>query len=139
MKKVFWMSLVALLFFVGVAAADPFLGTWKMETNDKSGFKSQVVTITATDVGHKWSYDLTLANGTAMQIVLMTNVKTGDVTMESKDGKKLGSGHFKKTGDAAWEVDMPSHKSSGSISADGKKMTIKQTVPAQTTIVYDKQ
>lgn len=139
MKKVFWMSLVALLLFVGVAAADPFLGTWKMEPNDKAGVKAQVVTVTATDVGHKWSYDITLSNGKPFQVVILTNLKTGEVTLQSKDGKTFGTGHFKKTGDMAWEVEMQGHKSSGSISADGKKMTVNQTSPTTATVVFDKQ
>jgi hypothetical protein len=139
MKRVFWMTVVLVSLFVGVAAADPFVGVWKMQPNDKSGFKAQLVTVTATDIGHKWSYDITLSNGSPLQIVLLTNVKTGEVTLQSKDGKTVGTGHFKKTGDAAWDVETPGHKSSGSISADGKKMTIQQTLPVATTIIYDKQ
>jgi hypothetical protein len=137
MKRVFWMAMLLVMLFVGVASADPFLGVWKMETNEKSGFKSQVITVTATDTGHKWAYDITLGNGTKMQLALLTNIKTGEVTLQSADGKALGTGHFKKTGDAAWEVETPNHKSKGSIV--GKKMTINQTVPSVVTIVFDKQ
>jgi hypothetical protein len=139
MKRISWLTLVLLLLFVGVAAADPLVGVWKMQPNGKAGVKSQVVTVTATDVGHKWSYEVVLINGKPFQMELLTNLKTGEITMQGKNGKPFGAGHFKKTGDAAWEVELQDHKSSGSISADGKTMTVKETSPTVATIVLDKQ
>jgi hypothetical protein len=137
--RIVWMTLVLVALRFGSAWADPLVGTWKMTSQGKpGGVTAQTINITATADGHKWSYDITLGNN-HVAFALVTNVKTGTVTMQTTDGKPLGSGHFKKTGDAAWELDTPKHKSSGSISADGKKMTINQTVPMQVTIVFDKQ
>jgi len=138
--RIVWMTLVVVALRVGSAWADPFVGTWKMSSTGKpGGVAAQTIAITSTADGHKWSYDITLANGNHVAFALVTNVKSGTVTMTTTDGKPLGTGQFKKTGDTAWEVDTPKHKSSGSITADGKKMTINQTVPTQTTIVFDKQ
>jgi hypothetical protein len=140
MQRMFWMTVVLVILGVGSAWADPFLGVWKMNTDGKShgAITAQTITVTATADGHKWSYDTTLANGRHVQYALLTNVKAGTVTMQTADGKVLATGHFKKTGDAAWEVDAPKHKSTGSIGADGKKMTVVMTVPMQVTLVFDK-
>ena len=137
--RIVWMTLVLVALRFGSAWADPLVGTWKMTSQGKpGGVTAQTIAITATDDGHRWSYDITLGNH-HVAFVLVTNIKKGTVTTQTTDGKPLGTGSFKKTGDTAWELVTLKHKSTGSISADGKKMTINQTVPMEATIVFEKQ
>ena len=124
------------------AAADPFLGVWKLNPAKSKGeggvVAGQTVTVTLAPAGHTWSYDTELKSGKHLHSSVVTNVKAGTLTMHGPDGKLLGEGKLTKLGPTAWEVVTPKHQSTGSISADGKTMTVVQTKPSAMTMVFDK-
>src|SRR5215510_11329146 len=108
--------------------ADPFVGTWKLKSaeGDKAAqaYDSFIVVITATDVGHKWSYDLTLkGNPKHMKFVILTDRKAGTFKLMGEDGKVMSEGKLIVKNPREWELEGPNHKSHGNISADGKKIT----------------
>lgn len=122
--------------------ADPFVGTWKIKAGDKAAqhYDSFVIVITPTDVGHKWSYDLTLkGNPKHMKFVILTDRKAGTFKLMSEDGKLMSEGKLTVKNAREWELDGPNHKSHGSISADGKTITSVTTAPMPATHVLEKQ
>jgi len=124
--------------------ADPFVGTWKLKTatGDKAAqfYDSFVVVITATDVGHKWSYDVTLkGNPKHMKFVILTDRKAGTFKLMGEDGKVASEGKMIVKSPREWELEGPNHKSHGSISADGKTITAVTTAPMPATHVIEKQ
>jgi len=127
-----------------LALADPFVGTWKLKSaeGDKAAqsYDSFVVVITATDVGHKWSYDLTLKGSPKhMKFVILTDRKAGTFKMMGEDGKVLSQGKLTVKSPREWEIDAPNNKSHGNISADGKTLTSVTTAPMPATHVLEKQ
>ena len=122
--------------------ADPFVGTWKLRADQaqKGGLDSFTITVTPTANGHKWAYDIVPKGGKGhLQYTIVTDRKAGKFTMTSADGKVMGEGKLILKGPTEWEVDSPTHKSHGSISADGKTMTVETTAPRAATHVLDKQ
>jgi hypothetical protein len=123
-------------------AADPFLGVWRSNpAKSKLGGRATVtetITVKAAPKGHKWSYDIELSDGRRVHFWLVTDIAAGTVTLYMPDGQVMGTGSVRKTGPTSWELETPKHKSRGSLSADGKTMTVVQTLPEPSTIVLDK-
>jgi hypothetical protein len=122
--------------------ADPFVGTWKLKPDDKAAqhYDSFVITVTSTDVGHKWSYDLVLkSNPKHMKFVIVTDRKAGTFKMMSEDGKVMSEGKLIIKGAMTWELEGPNLKSHGNLSADGKTMTSVTTAPQPATHTFVKQ
>jgi hypothetical protein len=123
-----------------LALADPFVGTWKLRAENNPRLESMVITVTATDVGHKWSYDIGMKGAPKhVKYAILTDRKAGKFKMVAEDGKVMGEGKLIIKGPTEWEIDAPDHKSHGSISADGKVMTVNTTAPMAATHVLDKQ
>ena len=120
--------------------ADPFVGTWKLRPEKNSKLESMVVVVTATDVGHKWSYDMAMKDMPKhIKYTIVTDRKAGKFKLVAEDGRMMSEGKLTIKGPTEWETEGPNHKSHGSISADGKTMTVNTSVPMPATHVLDKQ
>lgn len=120
-----------------IAAADPFVGTWKLRNSTKH-IASETIAVDTTPTGYKWSYDLTLATGQQLTFALLIDTQTRSLTVLTAKGRTIAVGHYQVTGTNAWRIDAPNIKSAGSVAADGRTMTIHEIAPYDATVVFDK-
>jgi hypothetical protein len=150
MKKTLAFVLLAVMSFAGAAfAADPVLGTWKLNV-EKSKFRPNAVLTAATRT-------YTESNGLYTLDVKTTSAdgkeKSDQIRYrDGKDEKRTGdplvdTNHAKKIDENTWDFDL---KKDGKVvrhvhrvvSADGKTLTVHTTVSGtkdEETLVYDKQ
>jgi hypothetical protein len=121
-----------------IAAADPFVGTWKLRPMQSGAIATETIAIDTTATGYRWNYDITLRNNNHVRVTLLIDTTAKTLTVLTADGRQIGVGTYKVTGTNAWRIDSPRLKSSGSISADGKTMSIHDVTPYDATVVFDK-
>jgi hypothetical protein len=143
------MLLLAVLGLVGMLwAADPFIGTWKLNLAKSSinpAPKSQTLKIAAQDSGFKWAFDTVEADGKATNSVWSGKYDgkdyslTGNTDFDTVATKKTNANTLdsvlKKRGEVV---------GSGSevVSRDGKTLTLTsklKNAQGQSISVYDRQ
>src|SRR6476659_9181344 len=81
-----------------IAAADPFVGTWKLRPHSDQRIATETIAIDTTATGYKWSYDITARNGNHLQVALLVDTRTKTLTVLTSKGRQIDVGTYKVTG-----------------------------------------
>jgi hypothetical protein len=143
---------VTLLFAIALCAADPFVGTWKLNVaKSKSELpmnKSATVTIKAIDNGHSVSLEGVSADGKPAKTGFTAKFDgkdysvTGSTFTDTITVRRVSSNVLESTGKKAGKVVSTSRVT---VSMDGKMLTMetKRTMPdgktLHSTTVYERQ
>ena len=131
--------IVVLMLLTRIAGADPFIGTWKLRPTQSGAIATETIAIDTTPTGYRWNYDVTFRkNSTHVRVTLLIDTTSKTLTVHTADGHQIGVGTYKVTGTNTWRIDSSRLKSYGSLSADGKTMTIHDIVPYDVSVVFDK-
>jgi uncharacterized protein (DUF2147 family) len=153
MKKTISLALLATMLLAGTAfAADPILGTWKLDVaKSKFDTKSVLTAATRTYTESKGLYTLhqKLVGADGKQMSYTIRYRDGKDEKET-GAKAIDATHAKKIDANTWDFDLKKDgKVVGSVhrvvSADGKTLTVHNTgtqlngAEGDETLVFDKQ
>ncbi len=154
MKKILALvTLVAVLFACPAFAADPIVGTWKLnvaKSKFSPGQELKASTRVYSEANGVYTLDQKLTGADGKEISYRVQYSNGKDMKQSMPGAALDTTHAKKVDANTWDFDL---KKDGKVvghvhrvvSADGKTLTVHNTgmmlsgVSGDQTLVFDKQ
>jgi hypothetical protein len=153
MKKILSLALLTTVLFAGPAlAADPIVGSWKLnvaKSKFSSGQELKASTRVYSEANGVYTLEQKLTGADGKEMSYRVEYSDGKDTKQSANGP-LDTTHAKKVDANTWDFDL---KKDGKVvghvhrvvSADGKTLTVHNTgmmlsgVSGDQTLVYDKQ
>ena len=153
MKTIVSLLMLAALLFAGTAfAADPIVGSWKLNVAKSKFSASQELkasTRVYTEASGVYTLEQKLTGADGKEVSLRTQYSDGK-DMKQETGGPVDSTHAKKVDANTWDFDLKKDgKAVGHVhrvvSADGKTLTVHNTgmmlsgMKGDQTLVFDKQ